>query len=232
MMNRTLAPLFGLLLVTALLACGEDGPPLRNMSAEATTVQARPGAGGVDAPRAGAMDAGYRLGSPDAPVAVVEFSDFGCPYCGRFAQSTFRDLQQQYIDAGLVRWRYVPVSFGFAGGAAMGAAAVCAADQAGEDGFWRAHAVLYRHQAALRGPEAPARILEWLAAEGMDASRLTRCISDPATAAVLQRNNQLAAEWLVRGTPTFLINGVPMSGALPTEFFQKVLDTALDPSGL
>jgi protein-disulfide isomerase len=231
-MIRKFAPLFALLLPPALWGCGDDGPTLRSVSAEAATTQAGQAVASYDAPRAGRMDAGYRLGSPDAPVAVVEFSDFGCPYCGRFAQSTFRDLHRQYIDAGLVRWRYVPVSFGFAGGAVMGAAAVCAAAQAGDEGFWRAHDVLYRHQAALRGPEALDRILEWLAGEGLDPQRLNACVRDPATAGILEANNQVAAEWLVRGTPTFLINGTPMSGALPTEFFQKVLDTALNPSGL
>jgi protein-disulfide isomerase len=232
MMKLNPAPLFALLLLPALWACGEEGPPLRGSSAQAATTQARGTAGSYAAPLAGRIDGGYRLGSPDAPVAVVEFSDFGCPYCGQFARSTFRELHDQYIDAGLVRWRYVPVSFGFAGGALMGAAAVCAAEQGGEDGFWRAHDVLYRHQSALRGPESLDRMLGWLAAEGLDRNRLDGCIRSPTTAAALERNNQLAGEWLVRGTPTFLINGTPMSGALPTEFFRKVIDTALNPSGL
>jgi protein-disulfide isomerase len=226
MKTQRSAPFLALLfLLPALWACGEDGPPLRSAAAEAATPRDRPAADQR-------IDAGYRLGSPDAPIAVVEFSDFGCPYCGRFAQSTFKDIQKQYIDAGLVRWRYVPVSFGFAGGALMGAAAVCAADQRGEAGFWRAHDALYRRQAALRGPEALDRMLDWLAAEDLDRQRLSACMRQPGTAAILEANNQLAAEWMVRGTPTFLINGVPMSGALPTEFFQKVFDTVLDPSGL
>jgi protein-disulfide isomerase len=221
-----------LLLLLALWGCGEETPPLRGSAAQAATPQARQAAASYPAADAGRIEAGYRLGSPDAPVAVVEFSDFGCPYCGRFARATFPELQRQYLDPGLVRWRYVPVSFGFAGGAIMGAAAVCAAAQAGEDGFWTAHDILYRHQAALRGPEALPRLLGWLAEAGLDPLRVETCVRDPATVAVLQANNELAAEWLVQGTPTFVVNGVPMSGALPVEFFRKILDTALDPSGL
>lgn len=206
-----------LLLLPALLACEGQAAQVRGASSPDAAVQ---------------MDAGYRLGADDAPVAVVEFSDFGCPFCGRFALSTFTELQREYIEPGLVRWRYVPVSFGFAGGAVMGAAAVCAARIDGEDAFWRAHDVLYRHQGGLRGADVFERTLHYLGEAGLDRERLGDCIRDPETAAVLEANNRLAEEWFVRGTPTFLVNGAPMSGALPTEFFRKVLDTALDPSGL
>jgi len=186
----------------------------------------------VAAPHAGRVEVGYSLGSADAPVAVVEFSDFGCPYCGRFALSTLPELHRDYIEAGLVRWRYVPVSFGFAGGALMGAGAECAGRFGGDEGFWRAHEVLYRHQTALRGADAMERMLGYLSETGLDAERVEACIREPSTAAALEANNQAAQEWMVRGTPTFLVNGTPMSGALPTAFFRKVLDTALDPSGL
>jgi protein-disulfide isomerase len=227
--------LLALFLAPVLLACGDNAD--RGSYAEAATAQGRAtptrsGPPSVSSPLAGQIEVGYRRGSPDAPVAVVEFSDFGCPYCGRFAVGTFPALDQEYIEPGLVRWRYVPVSFGFAGGALMGAAAECAGRLVGEEAFWRAHDILYRHQAALRGADAQDRLLDWLAEGGLDRRRLEACIRDPATAATLDANNRVAEEWFVRGTPTFLVNGVPMSGAMPTEFFRKVLDTALDPSGL
>jgi protein-disulfide isomerase len=227
-----LTRLLVLCLFPAVWACDAGS---RSSDAEAATLQrpTRTGAPGAPSlPYAGQIEVGYRLGAADAPVAVVEFSDFGCPYCGRFAVGTFPELHREYIDAGLVRWRYIPVSFGFAGGALMGAAAECAGRLEGDAGFWRAHDVLYRHQSALRGADALERMLGWLAEEGLDRRRVEACIRDPATAAALQANNRVAEEWLVRGTPTFLVNGVPMSGALPTDFFRKVLDTALDPSGL
>lgn len=208
-------------------ACGENGSPLHGSNASAASV--RPATAPSPADR---ITAGYPLGSGDAAVAVVEFSDFGCPYCGRFAVTTFPDLRAEYIETGRVRWRYVPVSFGFAGGAVMGAAAECAGRQAGADGFWRAHDIMYRHQAALRGEDALPRLLQWLGEAGLDAARIEACVQDPATVQVLQANNRLAEEWFVRGTPTFVVNGVPMSGAMPTSFFRKILDTALDPSGL
>jgi protein-disulfide isomerase len=224
--------LMALLLVPVLWACGDDSSPLRGATAEGATVQARDRGAAAARPSAGRIDVGYLLGSPDAPVVVVEFSDFGCPYCGRFAIGTFPDLHREYIEAGLVRWRYVPVSFGFAGGALMGAAAECAGRIAGDDGFWRAHELLYRHQTALRGADAFDRLLAWFDEAGFDRARIESCVREPGTASALEANNRVAEEWLVRGTPTFLVNGAPMSGALPTEFFFRVLDTALDPSGM
>lgn len=220
------------LLVPTLWACGEGERGPRGGSAEAATVQSRDRVNQVARPGAGRLDVGYQIGAADAPVVVVEFSDFGCPYCGRFAVGTFPELHAEYIQTGLVRWRYVPVSFGFAGGALMGAAAECAGRLGGDAAFWQAHDLFYRHQTALRGDDAYDRILGYLTEAGLDRGAIDACVRGPGTAESLEANNEVAAEWLVRGTPTFLVNGAPMSGALPTEFFRKVLDTALDPSGM
>lgn len=174
----------------------------------------------------------FRLGHPGAPVAVVEFSDFGCPYCARFARNTLPALRAEYVEQGRVRWRYVPVVMGFPGGDIMGAAAVCTARLHGRDAFWRVHDMFYERQAAVRGPEARPQLLSWLGELGLDAAAVDRCMDAPETRAELDANNQEAVRWNIGGTPTFVINGVPMSGAYPTPFFQQVLNTALDPSGL
>ncbi len=162
----------------------------------------------------------------------MEFSDFGCPYCARFARTTLPGIRSEFIDQGLVRWRYVPVTFGFPGGRLMGAAAECAASLGGRDAFWRAHDLMYTRQVALRGEGARPQLLDWLAEQGLDREELDRCIDDPSTLATLDAHTQAAQSWFVRGTPSFVINGVPMSGALPLDFFRRVLSTALDPSGL
>ncbi len=214
------------LLLTAASGCGNadarqsDGPAGDAASHAAGAVHAAE------------LELGHPLGPEEAPIAVVEFSDFGCPYCGRFARSTLPDLRREYIETGRARWRYVPVVFGFAGGELMAAAAECVAEQGGADAFWRAHDLMYARQSALRGSDARPRLLDWLAELDVDRDALDACIDDPGTAARLQANNEAARQWLVRGTPTFVVNGVPMSGAMPTDFFRRVFDTVLDPSGL
>jgi protein-disulfide isomerase len=178
------------------------------------------------------VQVGHTLGNPDAPIAVVEFSDFGCPYCARFARTTLPEIRKEFIDTGLVRWRYVPVTFGFAGGELMGVAAECAAREGGAEAFWEAHDVFYERQVALRGADARPRILDFLAEAGLDREALNACMSETGPRALLERHNQASQEFFVRGTPTFIVNGVPMSGALPLDFFRQVFATMLDPSGL
>ena len=181
---------------------------------------------------AASIDLGFTLGEENTPIAVVEFSDFGCPYCARFARGTLPSLRSEYIEQGTIRWRFVPVVFGFPGGELMGSAAVCAAQLGDDEMFWRAHDLLYTRQQALRGDGARPQLLDWLAELGLDRDALATCIDAPGTAALLRQHTQTAREWYVRGTPTFLVNGVPMSGAAPTDFFRRVFDTVLDPSGL
>ena len=178
------------------------------------------------------IETGHVLGRENAPIAVVEFSDFGCPYCARFARTTLPEIRQDYIREGIVRWRYVPVIYGFAGGELMGKAAECASELAGQEGFWRVHDLLYRNQVALRGPGARERVLAYLDELGLGREAVAECLDDPEIARRLERNTALAQQWYVRGTPTFVINGVPVSGALPLDFFRKMFATAADPSGL
>ncbi len=175
---------------------------------------------------------GHRVGRADAPIVVVEFSDFGCPYCARFARTTFPELRDDVVKSGMVRWRYVPVTFGFPGGRLMAAAAECAAEIGGEQAFWRMHDMLYRNQPLFREDDGPARLLAKVDSLGLERRRMETCLQSPTVAGRLQANNLAAQEWLVRGTPTFIINGVPTSGAMPTAFFHKMFSTLLDPGSL
>lgn len=208
-------------------ASGGDGAPGERAEARRLAM-----ADMADTLRAGMVDVGHTIGDPDAPIAVVEFSDFGCPYCARFARTTMPEIQRKFIDEGLVRWRYVPVTFGFAGGELMGVAAECAAREGGPEAFWEVHDLFYARQVALRGGDARLRILDSLGELGLDRAAIDTCLDDPAARALLETHNQASQQWLVRGTPTFVVNGVPMSGALPLPFFERVFATMLDPSGL
>lgn len=222
-------PCLILIACVALSAASCDAAPAHPPQASGP---AAAGAAARPAPEAVSLDIGYTMGQEGAPVAVVEFSDFGCPYCARFARATFPAVRSEYVDPGMVRWRYVPVVFGFAGGELMGAAAVCAANQGGTAVFWQVHELLYARQTALREPDARPRLLDWIAELGVDRNALDACIDAPETTMRLQAHTRAAVEWYARGTPTFVVNGVPMSGAAPIEFFRRVFDTVLDPSGL
>jgi protein-disulfide isomerase len=169
---------------------------------------------------------GYHEGSPDAPVKVLELSDFGCGYCRLFHQQTFPTLREIYIEAGLVEWKHVPYVLGiFPNGLEAARAAECAGEQ---DGFFSMQKALYDSQAGWRASQDPRELFSGLAErEGLDVERFRSCVYNGWQDGRVRANSRLGQQVGARGTPTFLIDGQLLAGALPLEDFREVLDTAL-----
>lgn len=164
-------------------------------------------------------------GSPKAPVTVYEMSDFQCPYCRRFAQETFPELERRYIKPGKVRWVFInfPLTDIHAHAAAAAQLALCAAKQGG---FWKVHDLLFQHQekwAPLK--EAGPFFLSLADSAGLSKKPLLACLTAPETRQDLQAEAQGAERAGATSTPTFYIEGGLMSGALPVEVFRQVLDS-------
>lgn len=200
---------FACVLAWALLAA-----PMTPTAAAAATVQMRLGAGEES------------LGRADAPVTVVEFTDYQCPYCRGFQASTWPRLKRAYIDTGKVRFvvRDLPLKFH---SAAQPAAEVahCAAEQGK---FWP------MHNALLSDMSLDDRSVLRRADElGLDVSSLRSCVTDHKYQAAIARNAAQAASLGVTGTPTFIIGrtthgaltGVRVSGALSYDAFAAYLDS-------
>jgi protein-disulfide isomerase len=144
-------------------------------------------------------------GDRAARVAIIEYSDFQCPYCGAFARDTLPGLQEKYIKTGraFLAFRHLPLSFHkFAGSAAIGA------ECAGRQGkFWPMHDRLFLQQAQLE----PQRLIKDAQELGLDVSSFDECLgsnvrdrvsADAASAKVLG----------ISGTPTFLVGSVLSAG--------------------
>ncbi len=159
-------------------------------------------------------------GSPDAPVTIVEFSDFRCPYCGRFATGAGRQIDERYVEEGLVRFGYQ--HFAFLGPESQSAAEAseCAAEQ---DAFWAYHDLLFERQAGVN-----AESLRQFAGElGLDTEAFDACLQSGKYTSLV-RNETAAVQALgVTGTPSFLINGQPLVGAQPFEIFEQVIEAEL-----
>jgi protein-disulfide isomerase len=159
-------------------------------------------------------------GNPDAPVTIVEFSDFRCPYCGRFATGAGREIEKRYVEEGLVRFGYQ--HFAILGPESQRAAEAseCAAEQ---DAFWAYHDLLFERQAGVN-----AESLRQFATElGLDTEVFDACL-DSGKYTSLVRSETAAVQSLgVTGTPSFLINGQPLVGAQPFEVFQQVIEAEL-----
>ncbi len=166
---------------------------------------------------------GYDVGSPDAKVVVVNFSDFGCPFCGTFARETYPALEREFVEPGKVFFKYVPFVMGmFPNAREASRAAECAADQGR---FWEMHDRLYAGQPAWKRTFAPEEIFRQdAAAIQLDLARFNACYAgqqtDRRTAEATRRAEQLR----VRATPSFFVNGRLIEGALPLEQFRMLLN--------
>lgn len=168
---------------------------------------------------------GYNLGDPDAPIAIVEFSDFGCHFCNQFAQNTFPVLHDEYIKTGKVQWKYVPYILGiFPNGDRAALAGECAAEQ-GDQAFWAMHDVLFDNQREWKSEGGGARelFIRYAAQLDLDRNRFLACYDQNRPAATVARNTRLGQQLGVRATPTFFINGARVEGAIPLELFRQVL---------
>jgi len=164
-------------------------------------------------------------GDPDAPVTIIEFADFQCPYCGRFFAETKPQIDEQYMQSGKVRFAYF--NFAFLGPESNWAAeaAECAADQ---DKFWEYHDKLYDSQSGENQGAFNKDNLKQFAEElGLDASAFNECLDSGKYSQLVQDESSLASSIGVRSTPTFLINGQAVVGAQPYEIFQQTIDSLL-----
>ena len=169
---------------------------------------------------------GFSRGSPEAPLRVVEFSDFGCGYCRVFQEETRPVLMEEYVDAGLVRWTYMPFVLGiFPNGEMAAKAGECAGDQGQFDPMRQR---LYQDQAGWRNATDPSAFFTRIASEeGLDTRAFTQCLDDEEAMIRVWQNTQLGQMGGVTGAPAFLVDGFLVSGALPLEAFRDLLDLKL-----
>ena len=165
---------------------------------------------------------GYDKGSATAPIVMVDFSDFGCPYCGSHARQTLPSLEREFIATGKVFYKYVPLVMGmFPNGNTAARAAECAAD---EGKFWPMHDRLYAGQQEWRKNGTPTPIYQRYAQDlGIDAARFAACLADGHTEGRTRKASGVAQSLGIRATPTFTIDAQGVEGALPLDVFQKLL---------
>jgi protein-disulfide isomerase len=173
------------------------------------------------------------LGQADAPVTIVEYGDFKCPFCTRFAQETEPQLVHQYVDTGKVRlvWRDFPRID--AGSPVAAAAARCAAKQGR---FWPYHDALYDYiwtnwYGAGRSAEGltayDGHYEELAQSVGLDLDAFRSCVSSGRTRSIVTASHQEGLADGVTGTPTFLVNGQRVVGAQPFALFAQLIDQEL-----
>lgn len=210
-------------MAVSLSACGGSGGGGAPSESVLSTMLSERGAGPDFAAQELTLDEiGFDFGEAEAPVKVVEFSNFACGFCRRFHAETFPALFRDYIETGKVQWKYVSfVSGMFPNGRAAALAGECA----GEQGYFKPmSALLYEHQPDWKSTPDPTDELEALAVEaGADARAYRECVAENSPEARLRGGFFAGARLGVRGTPTFMINGAPLVGAHPLSTWTEIL---------
>lgn len=169
-------------------------------------------------PRADVAAQGPALGPADAPVTIVEFSDFNCPFCQR-VNPTLKALRERYPDQVRIVFRHFPLGM-HPRARPIAEASVCAAEQ---DRFWEFHDLVFDDG----GPLDDAQIRETAEAAGVELAAFDACLSDGRAEAVVERDMEAARALGVTGTPAFFVNGIPLSGAQPLDAFVRLVDGEL-----
>lgn len=157
-------------------------------------------------------------GPATAPITIVAFGDFECPYCSR-GHAIVEQVRETYGDKIRLVYKHSPLpfhSFAF-----LAARAAVAADTQGK--FWAFHDALYQRQAQL----SEEVLLEVAKAAGLDVKRLARQMTDLALDHQIEEDQRLAAALGVRGTPAYFINGRALGGAQPVMQFRLIIEEEL-----
>jgi len=175
-------------------------------------------------PRVEVAATGPSRGPENAPVTIVEFSDFQCPYCGREYPVVERVMKEYDGKVRLV-FRHFPLEFHqFAQKAAE--AGACAADQGGEK-FWKLHDRMFTNQQKLAVDDLKGYAKDL----GLDGARFDKCLDSGEKRPLVEADEKAGQEAGVSGTPAFFINGVFINGAVPFEQFKDAVDRELKRKG-
>ena len=171
---------------------------------------------------------GYVMGSPTAPVEVIEFADFECPSCGQFAMLTEPDVRTRLVNTGKVRIRFFDYPLPMHKNTwDASLAASCANDQGK---FWEMHDVIFANQDKWNGEATsnPRKQLSALAKGlALDMAKYGSCMDAETHRAQIQANQQEAVRRGINETPSFIIGGRLLPGALPFDTFNQLVETEL-----
>jgi protein-disulfide isomerase len=166
-------------------------------------------------------DAQPSQGPADAPVTIVEFSDFECPFCGRVVP-TLEQLEKEYGKKIRVVWRNQPLPF-HQNAMPAAQAAMEAYAQGKSEKFWLMHNKLFENRSALSRAD-----LEKYAGElGLDVAKFKTALDTNKHEAAIKADQEIAGNVGARGTPSFFINGRNLRGAQPVEKFKEIIDDEL-----
>ena len=220
--NSFLIP--GAIIVAGVLIAGAvfytNGGPSQNNNAAVGDAAVRPAVVALDSKKL--VDDDPVLGNPDAPVTIVEFADFQCPFCARFEKDAFVGIKEQYIKTGKVKFVYrdFPLTAIHPMAQKSAEASECA-DEQGK--FWEYHDIVYAGQEIL----SMENLKKWAGEIGLDTMRFAECLDSDKYADEVNKDAADGQAAGVQGTPASFVNGRLVSGAVPFAQFQQIIEEEL-----
>jgi protein-disulfide isomerase len=218
---RLLTVAAALLVAAGAAATSACGQPRSAETAAAAAPRVDP-----DSVRARA-DRGRVKGEPDAPIGIVEISDFQCPFCAEFARTTYRQVDSAYVRTGRARMIYVHLPLANHAEAFPAAEASMCASAQGK--FWEMHDRIFAAQRDwARAADAMQRFERMARDAGVDVAAWRECMTNRRTAALVVGDALQAATAGINGTPTFILTAGgsqrALQGAVPFEQFAEAIE--------
>ena len=217
--------LFGIISIAflAMVGCVASGPDTNGAAIVQEPETAQPAATAApDDPYADLMDDDPVKGDINAPVTIVEFSDFECPFCERYYSQTYKQIDEQYIQTGKVRYVFRDYPLSFHPDAQKAAEAAQCADDQGK--FWEMHDMIFENQHAM----GVSNLKSYAEGMGLDTQLFNQCLDSGEYSQEVLDDQQDGARLGVSGTPSFFINGKMLVGAQPFETFKEAIEAELD----
>jgi len=167
-------------------------------------------------------------GSKNAPITIVEFSDFQCPFCARFYAQTLPSIEENYIKTGKVKFIYRDFPLNFHQYAQKAAEAAECADEQGK--FWEYHDILFQKQSEWSSAGVE-KLKEYAQNLGLDTAKFNECLDSGKYSSEVQKDYSDGSNYGVTGTPTFFINGIEVVGAQPYSVFEQIIEQELNKNG-
>lgn len=168
------------------------------------------------------------LGTPDAPVTIVEYSDYQCPHCATFSQNTLPEIVKSYVTAGKVR--YIHKDAAILGEESQWAAqaAHCAADQGH---FWEyAESLFQKQRGRNEGAFSRDNLKKFAADLGLDTTVFNQCLDQNKYSQKVVEETQTAKQRGLQGTPSFLVNDEFFEGAFSFDQMKTIIEKHLEGS--
>ncbi len=159
-------------------------------------------------------------GPDDAPITIIEFSDYECPYCRKWHTEAWPQLQAEFGDQIRLVYRDFPLTSIHANATPAAAAANCAGEQ---DMYWPYNEKLFANERPL-GRNTYESYAEEI---GLEMDTFKECMESGRYVAEVEADYQFAVSLGIRSTPTFFVNGIPVVGAQPFEVFKNLIDKEL-----